>query len=66
MPSETKQPAAKAAARKVADSGDDPRQERLARALRDNLRKRKAQQRQRGGGARAEDGGKGGGAGGST
>lgn len=35
---------------KAGPGGDDSRQERLARALRDNLRKRKAQQRQRQGG----------------
>lgn len=32
---------------KTAAGGTDPRQERLAQALRDNLRKRKAQQRGR-------------------
>jgi len=34
-------------AAKGAESGPDPRQERLAKALRDNLRKRKTQQRER-------------------
>ena len=40
-------PAPKKAAPKKAGAGGDSRQERLAQALRDNLRKRKAQQRQR-------------------
>lgn len=47
MPRDAKQkPAAPSnPARSVA--AEDPRRERLARALRDNLKKRKAQQRQR-------------------
>jgi len=32
---------------KGAEKGADPRQQRLAQALRDNLKKRKAQQRER-------------------
>jgi hypothetical protein len=45
-PPESKRGPAKGAAEK-ADSGAGARRERLAQALRDNLKKRKAQQRQR-------------------
>jgi len=38
----------------AAGAPKDPRQERLAQALRDNLKKRKAQQRRRRGGGSAE------------
>jgi len=43
---------------RAAGSGaaDDPRRDRLARALRDNLKKRKAQQRQRQAAARPGEG----------
>ena len=52
MPSERKSlpnsgPESPAKAPKTGAKGEDSRQERLARALRDNLKKRKAQQRQR-------------------
>ena len=60
MPSESKKAASKPAAREVTGPEADPRQARLAQALRANLKKRKAQQRQRAGGAEGERGGKGG------
>ncbi len=40
-------PESPAKAPQTGAKGEDSRQERLARALRDNLKKRKAQQRQR-------------------
>jgi len=52
MPSERKSvpnsgPESPSKAPKTGAKAEDSRQERLARALRDNLKKRKAQQRQR-------------------
>lgn len=61
MPDHPSQPPARPpvrpAARKGADPAPDARQERLARALRDNLKKRKVQQRQRAGSDTGRDGG---------
>jgi hypothetical protein len=47
MSRDSQKPAPQAAAGQAAAGQADPRGERLARALRDNLKKRKAQQRAR-------------------
>ena len=47
MSGDSQKPASKAATGEAAAGQADPRRERLARALRDNLKKRKAQQRER-------------------